>query len=227
MFTGANTDDFHLRGVGIDRDIRVGHWGDLREVLAGEPCPRCGTPLEAVQTLEVGHIFKLGYAYTKVLGVEVLGPDGERVNPIMGSYGIGVERAMATVVECHHDEAGIVWPMQIAPFHVVVTVISDDHSETKTVAERLYGELSADGIEVLLDDRPLRPGVKFKDAELIGIPVRVTVGRRGLAAGVVEAKDRATGETKSLDVGEAAGYLIDLVRRSLSPTESDIRALAQ
>src|SRR5947207_7000674 len=116
MTTGANTDDVHVRGVDVARDITVARWADLREVTAGEPCPRCGTALEVVRTIEVGHIFKLGYKFTEALNVSVLGPDGGRVTPIMGSYGIGVERAIAAVVECHHDDAGIVWPTQVAPF---------------------------------------------------------------------------------------------------------------
>jgi prolyl-tRNA synthetase len=213
MFTGANVDDFHLRGVGVDRDIRVGQWADLREVLAGEPCPRCGSPLEVLRMLEVGHIFKLGNGYSTTLGVEVLGPGGERINPIMGSYGIGVERAMAAIVECHHDDAGIVWPMQVAPFHVVVTLVNNDHPETTKAAEGLYSQLASRDIDVLLDDRPVRSGVKFNDADLIGVPVRVTVGTRGLTAGAVEIKERASGDSASVALDEAPAHIGSLVHR--------------
>ena len=120
MATGANTDDVHLTGVDVDRDITVGQWADLREVTEGEPCPRCGTPLEFVRAIEVGHIFKLGRKYTTSLGVSVLGPDGSAVTPIMGSYGIGVERAIAVIAEVHHDDAGLAWPVQVAPAEVNV-----------------------------------------------------------------------------------------------------------
>src|SRR5580704_10880769 len=124
MTTGANTDDVHVTGVDVDRDIVVGTWADLREVSAGEPCPRCGTPLELVQAIEVGHIFKLGRKFTTALGVSVLGPDGSAIIPIMGSYGIGVERAMAAIAEVHHDEAGLKWPLQVAPAEVDVIMVS-------------------------------------------------------------------------------------------------------
>jgi prolyl-tRNA synthetase len=190
MTTGANTDDMHVRGVSVDRDIAVSRWADFRLVRAGEPCPRCDRPLESIRTVEIGHIFKLGAKFTEALGVTVLGPDGDRVRPIMGSYGIGVERAMAAVVECHHDEAGIVWPVAVAPFAVAIVPVGRDEAVTTTAA-RLYDELIAAGIEVVIDDRDERPGVKFRDVELVGIPVQVAVGSRGLAAGVVEVTARA------------------------------------
>ena len=136
MVTGANVDDVHLRGVEVERDISVGSWADLREVAAGEPCPNCGEPLELLPALEVGHIFKLGYKFTKAFGVTVLDASGERVHPIMGSYGIGVERAMAAVVECHHDERGIIWPVAVAPFTVVVTVAQSEDPESAKAGSR-------------------------------------------------------------------------------------------
>jgi prolyl-tRNA synthetase len=204
MFTGANTDDVHLRGVDVDRDIRVGRWADLREVAAGEPCPRCGEPLQLIEAIEVGHIFKLGDRYTKIFGVTVLGPDGKAIPLIMGSYGIGVERAMAAIIECHHDERGIVWPLAVAPFSVVVTVAQSEDAEVAKAGAAIYEQLTAAGVEVIIDDRPERAGVKFRDAELTGIPLRVTVGKRGLAEGTVEITERATGETRKVPVGEAA-----------------------
>jgi prolyl-tRNA synthetase len=204
MFTGANTDDVHLRGVDTGRDIRVGRWADLREVAAGEPCPRCGEPLQLIEAIEVGHIFKLGDRYTKIFGVTVLGPDGKAIPLIMGSYGIGVERAMAAIIECHHDERGIVWPLAVAPFSVVVTVAQSEDAEVAKAGAAIYEQLTAAGVEVIIDDRPERAGVKFRDAELTGIPLRVTVGKRGLAEGTVEITDRATGETRKVPVGEAA-----------------------
>jgi prolyl-tRNA synthetase len=209
MVTGANADDVHLRGVDLGRDITVGRWADLREVAAGEPCPRCGEPLELLPAIEVGHIFKLGYKFTKTFDVTVLNAAGERVHPIMGSYGIGVERAMAVIVECHHDDRGIVWPVSVAPFSVVVTVAQSEDTEVAKVGESVYEQLTAAGIEVIIDDRAERAGVKFRDAELTGIPLRVTVGKRGLAGGTVEVTRRATGETVSVGLGDVLPHVRD------------------
>jgi prolyl-tRNA synthetase len=212
MVTGANTDDVHLRGVDVARDISVGSWADLREVVAGEPCVRCGHPLELLTAIEVGHIFKLGYKFTTTFGVTVLNAAGARVHPIMGSYGIGVERAMAAVVECHHDERGIVWPVSVAPFSVVVVVAQSEDHEVAQAGEALYEELKAAGVEVIIDDRADRAGVKFRDAELTGIPLRVTVGKRGLADGSVEITTRESGET----VKVAIPAVVTRVREALA-----------
>ena len=207
MFTGANTDDVHLRGVDVERDIPIGTWADLREVAAGEPCPWCGEPLELVEAIEVGHIFKLGDRYSKAFGADVLGPDGKAIPLIMGSYGIGVERAMAAIVECHHDERGIVWPLAVAPFSVVVVVAQSEDVEVAKAGAAIYEHLAAAGVEVIIDDRTERAGVKFRDAELTGIPLRVTVGKRGLAEGTAEITERATGETRKVLVGDVAGQV--------------------
>jgi prolyl-tRNA synthetase len=209
MVTGANTDDFHLRGVDIARDITAGSWADLREVAAGEPCPQCGEPLEIEPAIEVGHIFKLGYKFTKAFDVTVLDASGERVHPIMGSYGIGVERAMAAIVESHHDERGIVWPVAVAPFAVDVVVAQSEDPESAKVGESVYEQLIAAGIEVVIDDRAERAGVKFRDAEITGIPFRVTVGKRGLADSTVEVTTRATGETVKVAPGDIVAHLRD------------------
>jgi len=209
MVTGANTDDVHLRGVDIARDITVGSWADLREVAAGEPCIVCGEPLEIDPAIEVGHIFKLGYKFTKAFDVTVLDASGERVHPIMGSYGIGVERAMAAIVESHYDERGIIWPVAVAPFAVVVTVAQSEDPESAKVGESVYEQLTAAGIEVIIDDRSERAGVKFRDAEITGIPFRVTVGKRGLADSTVEVTTRATGETVKVPVGDVVAHLRD------------------
>ena len=203
MTTGANIDDTHLTGVDVARDINVGRWADLREVRAGEPCPGCGTPLEVIRTIEVGHIFKLGRKYTTALGVSVLGPDGQSVVPIQGSYGIGVERAMAVLAEVHHDDAGLTWPAQVAPADVVVVLVTPKDERARNAAEVLYGELLEAGADALLDDRDERPGVKFRDAELTGIPCRVAVGSRDLADGVVEFAARLTGEKERVPVDQA------------------------
>jgi prolyl-tRNA synthetase len=211
LFTGANVDDVHLRGVDVDRDIRVGRWADLREVAAGEPCPVCGRALEVLRAIEVGHIFKLGYAYSQALGLSVLGPDGRAVTPIMGSYGIGIERAMAAIVECHHDAAGIVWPAAVAPFTVAVVALDPADPGVMEAADALADRLGAAGVDVLVDDRDERPGVKFRDAELVGFPFRVTVGARDLAAGTVEVTRRDTGDRRAVPVEAVAGHLLELL----------------
>ena len=211
MATGANTDDVHLAGVDVDRDIQVGTWADLREVTAGEPCPRCGAPLQFIRAIEIGHIFKLGRKVTSSLGVTVLGPDGSAVVPIMGSYGIGVERAVAVIAEVHHDDAGLTCPVQVAPAEVTVIMVSPKDEAVRVAAESIYGELQAAGRDVLIDDRDERPGVKFKDAELIGIPVRISVGRRDLAEGLVEVVSRATGERERVPVDQALKHVLDLL----------------
>jgi prolyl-tRNA synthetase len=211
MATGANTDDVHLTGVAVDRDIHVGTWADLREITAGEPCPRCGSALQLVRVIEVGHIFKLGRKFTTALGVTVLGPDGSAIVPIMGSYGIGVERAMAVVAEVHHDDVGLAWPVQVAPAEVTVIALSAKDDAVVTTAESIYAELRTARVDALIDDRDERPGVKFKDAELTGIPVRVSVGSRDLADGVVEVVSRATGEKERVLVGDVVKHVQNLL----------------
>jgi prolyl-tRNA synthetase len=202
MFTGASTDDVHLRGVDVERDIPVRQWADLREVAAGEPCTVCGEPLEARRAIEVGQIFKLGYKYADAMDLKVIGPEGKPVRPIMGSYGIGVERAIAAIVECHHDDDGIVWPVAVAPFQAVVVIAQHEDVVLGAVAEQVYERLLDAGIDTIIDDRAERAGVKFRDAELVGIPFRITVGQRGLAEGAVELTDRATGETHRVPLEE-------------------------
>ncbi|HEY7144309.1 MAG TPA: proline--tRNA ligase [Streptosporangiaceae bacterium] len=211
MATGANTDDVHLTGVDVARDITVGQWADLREVSAGEPCPACGMALELIQAIEVGHIFKLGGKYTSVLGVSVLGPDGAPITPVMGCYGIGVERAMAAIAEAHHDDAGLAWPVRVAPAEVTVITLSARDPAVTAAAESLYAGLREAGLDVLIDDRDERPGVKYRDAELTGIPYRVSVGSRDLADGVVEVTTRASGEKERVPAADAVARLSHLV----------------
>jgi prolyl-tRNA synthetase len=219
MVTGANADDFHVRGVDVERDIAVKHWLDLREVRAGEGCPSCGQPLRVVKTIEVGHIFKLGTRYSEALGAKVLDENGAARPIIMGSYGIGVERAMAAVVERCHDANGIVWPMSVAPYEVVVTLVKPSDPAIAEAGGQVYDALRAAGIEVLLDDRDERPGVKFKDADLVGIPYRATIGPKGLAEGKVEIVRRKTGEMRSVDLQKAASAIAEAVleERSFAP----------
>jgi prolyl-tRNA synthetase len=208
MTTGANIDGVHLTGVDVARDIPVGRWADLREVTAGEPCPRCGTPLEIIRAIEVGHIFKLGRKYTTALGVSVAGPDGASITPIMGSYGIGVERAMAVIAEVHHDDSGLAWPVTVAPAEVTVLLLSPNDEAVVTTAETIYSELQAAGVDTLIDDRDERPGVKFRDAELVGIPCRISVGSRDLADGLVEVTSRSTGEKERVPAGQAVTHVL-------------------
>jgi prolyl-tRNA synthetase len=199
MTTGANKDDHHLRGVAIDRDIKVDKWASLRTVKSGEGCPNCDGVLDVFKAVEVGHIFKLGTKYSDSLGAQVLTADGEKVPIVMGSYGIGVERALSAAVEQYNDAAGIMWPASIAPFHVIVTPVNIKDEALMQAAESLYRELEAAGIEVLLDDRDERAGVKFNDADLIGIPYRVTVGKK-IKDGKVELMARATRQSEDVEI---------------------------
>jgi prolyl-tRNA synthetase len=216
MFTGANIDDTHLRGVDVERDISVGQWADLREVAAGDACVNCGHGLEVERGIEVGHIFKLGYKYSDALEIRVSGPDGKPLRPIMGCYGIGVERAMATIIEVHHDDKGIIWPVAVAPFEVVVVIAQQDDAAVAEAGEEVYVALADAGVDVIVDDRPVRAGVKFADAELVGIPFRVTVGKRGLAAGTAELTDRATGSTVAVPLADLAQHVREAIAKSIA-----------
>jgi prolyl-tRNA synthetase len=216
MFTGANVDDTHLRGVDVERDISVGRWADLREAAAGDSCVNCGHGLEVERGIEVGHIFKLGYKYSDSIGLSVSGPDGKPVRPIMGCYGIGVERAMAAIIEVHHDAKGIVWPAAVAPFEVVVVIAQQEDAAVAGAGEQVYQALLAAGAEVIVDDRHVRAGVKFSDAELVGIPFRVTVGKRGLASGTAELTDRATGSTVHVLLDDLATHVREAIAKAIA-----------
>src|SRR6266567_77785 len=194
-------------GLAADREITVTQWADLREVTEGEPCPRCAAALELVRAIEIGHIFKLGRKYTTALGVTVSMADGSTVIPIMGSYGIGVERAMAVIAEVHHDDVGLAWPVQVAPAEVSVLLLSVRDPEARAAADVLYASLLEAGVDTMIDDRDVRPGVKYADAELTGIPFRISVGTRDLAEGVVEITKRANGEKERVAVGEAVSWV--------------------
>jgi prolyl-tRNA synthetase len=213
MVTGANQDDWHYRNVDVDRDIEVGTWADLRPVRAGERCPRDGGVLDLWKGIEVGHIFKLGTTYSEVMGAYVQDEAGASHPVVMGSYGIGVERNMAAVVESSHDERGIVWPVAVAPYEVVVTVVRPDDERTVAAGADLHRRLLEAGIESVLDDRAERPGVKFADAELVGIPFRVTVGPKGLERGIAELTTRRGLETEQQSI---EGVLDEVVSRVLA-----------
>ncbi|HEU4509862.1 MAG TPA: proline--tRNA ligase [Pyrinomonadaceae bacterium] len=209
MTTGANKDDHHLRGVDIARDIPVDEWLELRTVESGEACPRCATGvLEVFKGMEIGHIFKLGTKYSESMGATVLTQDGKEVPIVMGSYGIGVERIIAAAVEQQHDADGIIWPRELAPFDVVVTITNMKQDNLREAGERLYNDLQNAGLEVLLDDRDERAGVKFKDADLIGIPYRVTIGKK-VAEGIVELFDRRTKTTEDVKISHVVQGLLN------------------
>jgi prolyl-tRNA synthetase len=214
LVTGANKDGFHLRNVSVPRDLAHAQPADLRTVSAGEGCPRCGTPLTVGKALEVGHIFKLGTRYSESMGARVLDESGKEVPLVMGSYGIGIERILAGAVELHHDQDGIRFPMSIAPFHLALLPLQMQDAAVREAAEKLYAELTAAGVEVLLDDRDERAGVKFKDADLIGLPLRIAIGKKGLAEGKVEWKPRGGKDVELVLLSEAASRAKAAIREA-------------
>ncbi|MGA9995237.1 MAG: proline--tRNA ligase [Pyrinomonadaceae bacterium] len=215
MTTGANKDEHHLRGVEIERDIKPDKWFDLRTVVSGESCPRCETGvLEVYKAMEVGHIFKLGTKYSESMGATVLTQDGKEVPIVMGCYGIGVDRIMSAVIEQNHDADGIIWPRAIAPFDVVVTVTNTKQEQMREAGEKLYKDLQRAGLEVLLDDRDERAGVKFKDADLIGIPYRITVGKK-VGDGMVELFERRTKNSSDVSLDSVVARVQELALAGL------------
>lgn len=191
MTTGANEDGFHFRNVSIERDIKVTDWFDLRTVTAGEPCGKCGKSLKIRRAIEVGHVFKLGTKYSEKLGANYLDEAGARNPCVMGCYGIGVTRTLQAIIEQCNDKDGIIWPLSVAPYQVCITPLAvTPDSAAMQLAEKFYAELTAQGVEVILDDRDERPGVKFKDADLVGFPIRIAIGEKSLAKGEVEIKPR-------------------------------------
>jgi prolyl-tRNA synthetase len=194
---GANRDGWHLRGAEAGRDYQA-EFADLRASAETDTCPNCGGRLTFTTAIEVGHIFKLGTKYSRALGARFLDEDGQERDIIMGSYGIGPARVMASLVEQNHDEHGIVWPASVAPYDVHVVVLTG----AEEIGERAAAALEDAGLDVLLDDRDLRPGEKFADADLIGIPTRITAGRKSLEDGAVDVRDRATGAERRVNVAD-------------------------
>lgn len=207
--TGANKADHHVSGATLDRDFTVAEWGSFATVADGDPCPRCGSPLELVQAVEAGHTFQLGLTYSsKVPNATFTDETGEQHPYWMGCYGIGVSRAPAVIAEEHHDEAGLVWPAEVAPYQIHLLALgAARNAEVGEVADRLYDELVAAGVDVLYDDRDLAPGVKFADADLLGMPTQLIVGAKSLARGVVERKDRRSGERDELVLSGVAAAM--------------------
>jgi prolyl-tRNA synthetase len=208
--TGANEADTHFTAANFGRDIEVVETVDLRNVIAGDPTPGGNGTLSIARGIEVGHIFQLGTKYSKAFGATVLGKDGKEQLLEMGCYGIGITRIVAAAIEQNHDDNGIIWPNPLTPFDVVIVPINMHRSEdVRVAAEALYAELTAAGLEVLFDDRDARPGVKFADAELLGIPQRLVVSDRGLAAGELEYRHRRDPESQDLKREEALKLLQD------------------
>ncbi len=211
MTTGANENGFHFRNVSIERDIKVTQWFDLRTVAAGEPCAKCNKTLKIRRAIEVGHVFKLGTKYSEKLGATFLDEAGARKPTVMGCYGIGVTRTMQAVIEQCNDKDGIIWPLSVAPYTVCITPlgVAPDGAVMK-LAEKIYAELTARGVDVILDDRDERPGVKFKDSELVGFPIRIGIGEKSLAKGEVEIKPRG-GALQPVKADDAVAAVMKLL----------------
>jgi prolyl-tRNA synthetase len=212
MTTGANEDGCHLRQVDIERDITVKKWSDLRLARAGEPCRQCGQPLRVRRAIEVGHVFKLGVKYSEALHACFLDEAGQKRPAVMGCYGIGVTRTLQAVIEQCNDKDGIIWPLSVAPYTVCLTPLNvAPEGAVMKLAEQLYADLSARGVDVILDDRDERPGFKFKDSELIGFPIRVGIGEKSLAKGEVELKMRG-GALTPVKVEEALEKVLEKLK---------------
>lgn len=213
---GGNALDVHYTGANLERDVSVTEFADIRQAVAGDACPRCDCgQLESWRGIEVGHVFKLGTKYSAAMNATVLDDQGKAVSLVMGCYGIGVGRTVAAAIEQNHDANGMMLPMPLAPFQVLISAVNPKDEEVRGAAEKLYQELLDRGIEVLLDDRDERPGIKFKDADLIGIPLRVTLGARHLKDGNVELKERASGEQSLVALDAIVQKLERLVTEAL------------
>jgi prolyl-tRNA synthetase len=212
--TGALAKDLHYKHIAYGRDFEAWMIEDIRTVKAADRCSLCGGELYIKMGNELGHIFKLGNKYTSSMNVSFLDESGKAIIPTMGCYGIGVDRTLASVIEEHHDDAGIIWPISVAPYHVIIVPIKYDGA-VKNAADQLVIDLEQAGIEVLLDDRNERPGVKFNDADLIGIPWRVVIGEKGLMNAQVELKRRNEKESRLLDINSVSAALVKIIKDEL------------
>ncbi|WP_303857907.1 proline--tRNA ligase [Aminicella lysinilytica] len=212
LCAGACKENYHLKNVNYGRDYKGDIVADIKMLKAGDPCPVCGAPIKHARGIEVGQVFKLGTKYSESMHATYLDENQKEHPLLMGCYGIGVTRTLAAVVEQNHDENGIIWPMAIAPYHVIVTLVKENDPAQKEMAEKIYKELAAAGVEVLLDDRKERPGVKFKDADLLGIPVRITVGKLA-AEGKVEYKLRRDADKEEITASDAVSRAIEIVNK--------------
>jgi prolyl-tRNA synthetase len=208
---GANKEDAHYTNANWGRDVDLAEFADLLLVTGGDPCPRCDGTLALFRGIEVGHIFKLGTKYSEAMACNFTDEAGADRPMIMGCYGLGIGRTVAAAIEQNHDKDGIIWPRPLAPFEVLLAGLNPDDEEVKRVAEQLYGQLREKGVEVLYDDRDERPGVKFKDADLIGIPVRLVVGAKSLADGKAEVSLRRDREKHLVPVAEAVSKVLELL----------------
>jgi len=214
LIAGANKEDYHVKNLTPGKEFQPTVYADLRRVNAGEACPNCGSPLRIDTAVEIGHIFKLGYRYSESMGARVLDKNGKEVMPIMGCYGIGIERILTAAVEQSNDENGFWLPSAIAPFEIVVSPVNVKDETVKSAAEEIAQRLEAAGFDVLLDDRDERPGVKFKDADLVGIPFRVTVGKK-VTEGTVEVVLRSTREVRDVTISAVVDHFQELLRRAV------------
>ena len=220
MITGANKADYHTKDVSLARDAGAITYHDVAIAQGGDGCPRCQGTLKQARGIEVGHVFKLGTKYSEKLGAEYLDAQGNKHTMVMGCYGIGVTRTLQSVIEQRHDANGVVWPISIAPYEVTVMAVNAGHAPSVELAEQLVDGLTAAGVDVLYDDRDERPGVKFKDVDLIGTPLRISVGERSLAKGEVELKDRQSGEMTGVPVADALRLILERIntmRQALMP----------
>jgi prolyl-tRNA synthetase len=217
MVMGANRQDYHVRNVNIGRDFKVGEFVDLRVVKAGDLCPRCRSVIQFARGIEVGHVFKLGVKYSKAMGARYLDSNGKEQTIVMGCYGIGIGRTVAASIEQNYDDKGIIWPMPLAPYSVILTPVNVNDKSLLQTAEELYSKLLSAGLDVILDDRDERAGVKFMDADLIGIPLRVTLGPKRLAEGNVEVRFRRSGEVKIVSLRDVSDFIIAVVKEEMQP----------
>ena len=214
LCTGANRRDYHSINVNYGRDYEGDIVTDIKILAEGDKCPVCGSPVKHARGIEVGQVFKLGTKYSESMGAYFSDENQQKKPIIMGCYGIGVTRTLAAIVEQHHDENGIIWPMSVAPYHVIITLVKPEDEIQREAAEKIYESLKAEGVETLLDDRKERPGVKFKDADLLGIPIRITVGKLA-GEGRVEYKLRRDEEKREISVDDAVSNAVQLVRAEL------------
>ena len=211
LVAGANKPNKHLLNTNYDRDWKADVVTDIALAREGALCAQCRTPMDLKRGIEMGQVFKLGTRYSETMGAYFLDAEGKKQPAVMGSYGIGIERLLAAVVEANHDENGIIWPPRLAPYDVHIVVIQPDKPGVRETADELYDSLTADGKAVLLDDRDESPGVKFKDADLLGMPVRATVSPRNLKEGAIEVKLRTVSESKLIPVDESPKRIADML----------------
>ena len=216
--TGANKEDYHFKNVNIGRDFKIEAFADLRVITDQDKCPRCGGDIKLARGIEVGHVFKLGTKYSEAMKAVYLDKDGQEKIMIMGCYGIGIGRTVAAAIEQNYDENGIVWPMPLAPYHVIITPVNVNEEDIMKAAENLYNSMLAESIEVIFDDRDERAGVKFKDADLIGIPLRIIIGQKNLLQGNIELKIRKTGENKLYSLQEIVQQVKQIIAQEVNST---------